>query len=192
MARDRKFTTAELFQATKQGLLQHGYEGFTFSLLAEQLDVSRGTIYKYYDNKDELITEFMLEEMNMFLHDLKKINDIKHFEDQFNQLFFIMFKNQDIHSLIEIGSHIQMSRNKKVSENKKRLDKLHLDMYDILSEFINNGKKEGILKPELPDNLLLGIIFQTIAIPNHSRVPTEEWVHSIKEIISHGMFKKDN
>ena len=35
--------------------------------VAEKLDVARGTLYKYYDNKNELITDFMLHEMNLYL-----------------------------------------------------------------------------------------------------------------------------
>ena len=42
MARERKFSLEELFQTTKQLLLDYGYEGFTFSLLADQLEVARG------------------------------------------------------------------------------------------------------------------------------------------------------
>ncbi|HLU21663.1 MAG TPA: TetR/AcrR family transcriptional regulator [Bacillaceae bacterium] len=188
MARVRKFTTAELFQATKQGLLQFGYESFTFSLLAEQLEVSRGTLYKYYENKEELITDYMLFEMNLFLQELREIHHQNSFEEQFDFLFDLIFKNEEIHQLIAMGNQINTNISNKANENKKELDRLHLEMYQILSGFIQNGKKEGQLKSELQDSLLLGIIFQTVAIPNHSRVPKDEWVRSIKDIIRHGMF----
>ena len=75
MARERKFSTDDLFQASKQLLLQHGYEGFTFSLLADQFDVCRA-LYKYYENKEELITDFMIYEMGKFLFELKEIKTI--------------------------------------------------------------------------------------------------------------------
>lgn len=188
LARERKFTTDELFQATKEGLLSSGYEGFTFSLLAERLEVSRGTLYKYYENKDELITDFMLFEMNVFLEELKEINDKESFEEQFEYLFLLMFKNQEIHQLIEMGSQVQTKSSKKAFENRAQLDQLHLEMYHILSQFIQKGKSEGKLKSNLPDSLLLGMIFQTVAIPNHFNIPSDEWVESIKEVIRHGMF----
>lgn len=57
MARERKFTRDDLYETTKYMLLENGYEGFTFSKLAEKLNVSRGAIYKYFNNKDELITD---------------------------------------------------------------------------------------------------------------------------------------
>lgn len=188
LVRERKFSTEGLFKSTKQTLLEHSYEGFTFALLAEKLEVSRGTLYKYYENKEELISDFMIYEMNHFLVELKKIHDYIDFESQFDFLINVIFKDHTIPKLIEMGIQIPSDINEKVRENKEKLDLLHLKMYQHLQDFIRLGRKENILKPHLPDGLLLGMIFQTINIPNHFGVPRDEWIHSIKEIITSGMF----
>ncbi|MBU8918036.1 TetR/AcrR family transcriptional regulator [Neobacillus sp. 114] len=188
MARERKFSTEELFQYTKQLLLEHGYEGFTFSLLAERLEISRGAIYKYFENKEELITDFMLFEMKYFLAELKEIAELNDFDRQFEFLFELIFRNREIHQLIEIGRQIPSSLNEKVRNNTQNLEKMHLEMYSYMQNFVTLGKGENKLKPHIPDVLVLGIIFQTIAIPNHFGIPQDLWVQSIKEIISHGMF----
>ncbi|AST90204.1 TetR/AcrR family transcriptional regulator [Sutcliffiella cohnii] len=190
MAREKKFSTEDLFQATNHLLLQHGYEGFTFSILADHLNVSRGALYKYYENKEELITDFMLYEMNLFLVELREIDHVDGFEEQFEFLIQLIFKNKSIHKLIEIGSSIPTNVSAKAKENRDKLDLLHLEMYKNLQGFIELGKKERMLKEDIPNGLLLGIIFQSIAIPNHFGVPYSIWVESIKEILSHGMFKK--
>lgn len=85
MARERKFTEEELFVAVKHILLAQGYEGFTFSLLADRLEVSRGAIYKYYENKESLITQFMVYEMDQFIHELEKINQLNGYDLPSNQ-----------------------------------------------------------------------------------------------------------
>lgn len=77
MARERKFSKDDLFRNVKHILLQHGYEGFTISLLADMLEVSRGALYKYYVNKNELITQFMIYEMEQFIGELKQINNLQ-------------------------------------------------------------------------------------------------------------------
>ncbi|MCM3570694.1 TetR/AcrR family transcriptional regulator [Neobacillus mesonae] len=180
MARERKFTTDELFEATKQLLLHQGYEGFTFGLLADNLKVSRGAIYKYYENKEELITNFIFYEMDQFLLKLKKINQHQGFEAQFHFLLNLIFSYSDIQKLIKIGQQLPGYQDK--------FKTLHSDMYQYLQGFIELGKKEGKLKRHLPNNLILGYIFQSVAIPNHSGIPHSEWASSIKEIICHGMF----
>lgn len=188
MARERKFTIEDLFTAVKQILLERGYEAFTFSLLAERLDVSRGAIYKYYDNKEDVITDFMIYEMELFVHELKEIDNQNGFEEQFNFLINLIFEKKDVHRLIGVAQHILASYDEKASVNKEKLEKLPLEMYQCLQSFILLGKKERKLKPHISDSLMLGFIFQSIAIPNHYQVPQGEWVSSIKEMISHGMF----
>ena len=41
-------------------------------MLAEKLNITRAALYKYFNNKDELITEYMAFEMERFLQDLEK------------------------------------------------------------------------------------------------------------------------
>jgi AcrR family transcriptional regulator len=190
MARERKFSTDELFQATKLLLLKHGYEGFTFSLLADYLHVSRGAIYKYYENKEELISEFMLYEMNHFLDDIKEIERIYDFQDQLDFLIRIMFKNDKIQPLIEMGKEIPINTNQKARINKEKLEMLHLQMYHNLQGFVCKGKEEKKLNASIPDALILGYIFQSVSIPNHFGIPHKEWVDSIKEMLSHGILTK--
>lgn len=145
MARERKFSTAELFRETKQILLARGYEAFTLSQLAEQLNVSRGTIYKYYANKDELITSYMIYEMDQFLVHLNEIDKRNGFFAQFEYLMDLVFQNDNIDQLIEIGRQVS-SGSKKVKQNKEDLRKLHLKIYDRLHRWIRLGRKEGVLK----------------------------------------------
>ncbi len=188
LARERKFSTEELFQATESILQQHGYEGFTFSVLAERMDVSRGALYKYYKNKDELITDYMIYEMERFLKELRMIDQQGGFRPQFEFLLNLIFKNIKVHQIIAMSHHIQISKNEKAKANKAKLDAQHIDMYVYLQGFIQLGKAEGILKEHIPDTLILGYIFQTIAIPNHFGIEATEWIISIKEILMHGLF----
>ncbi len=192
MARERKFSTDELYRAVKQLLLEHGYDNFTISLLAEQLDVSRGTIYKYFENKEELLTEFMVREMDLFLLELKKVEAKRGFVAQFDYILELVFENTDFHQILSMASLIPAHLTKKALSNKKRLEQQHFEMYRLLADVIRLGKEEKKLKEHLPDSVILGFIFQVIAIPNYFGVPKPQWVASIKEILMHGMFEQDN
>ena len=189
MARERKFSLEELFKATKELLLIHGYEGFTFSLLAEKLNVSRGTIYKYYENRDELIIDYMIHDMNRFLTDLKAIEQYHTFEDQFDFLLHMILERTEINKMILIFAQIPNNTTEKVKKNQEFLFQLHQDMYRYLQSLIDLGRKDKKLKPHLPDGLILGFIFQSTAIPNHFQVPRDKWVQSIIEIIKDGVFE---
>ena len=47
------------------------------------MEVSRGSIYKYYENKDELISEFLMYEMNRFLQGFSELDKSGDFQTQF-------------------------------------------------------------------------------------------------------------
>ncbi|WP_245844182.1 TetR/AcrR family transcriptional regulator [Oceanobacillus rekensis] len=190
LGRDKKFTEQDLYAATKKILVKNGYQGFTFSLLAKELQVSRATLYKYYDNKDELITNYMVFEMDSFLEKLKEIDNYQNFEQQFDFLINIIFADSEIHQIRSMAFEIPAT-NEKVKENNLKLKSQHKDMYEMLQKFVSLGKVNHQLKADLPDPLILGLIFQTVDIPNHFGVPQVEWIASIKEIIRHGMFTKD-
>ena len=187
MARERKFTKKKLYETTKNTLLQHNYNGFTISKVADELNVSRGNIYKYFDNKEELITEYMLYEMEKFLVELKNINEYHGFHAQFDFLLDVILEDNETHQVRGMVFHVP-AINRQVKNNLERLKELHQDMYKYLQDFVNLGRQEGILRDSIPDGLILGFIFQTVDIPNHFNIPEEKWKTSIKEIIRHGMF----
>lgn len=188
MPRDRKFTKDSLFQATKDILLDSGYESFTFSILAKRLNVSRGALYKYYQNKDELVMDFMLYHMNQFMEDLRGIKNYSDFTAQFNFLIRLMYKHSQIHQILKASQHIPADANTETQDSKERLNRMHHDMYTQLQGFIELGRKEKVLKPDISDDLILVLIFQLVEIPNHSGIPREEWIKQVTGILSHGMF----
>ena len=189
MTRERKFSTPEIFKATNSLLLRYGYEGFTFSLLAESLDVSRAAIYKYYPNKEELIIDYMVYEMTKMLIDLQKIDQSATFTAQLNELITLIFTYKDIHQILGMVHQFKESSSAVIMEKKKQLEKLHLDMYQSLEGLMVQGKKEKVLRDTLSNDVILGCIFQSIAIPNHRGIPENEWIQSIKDVVCYGIFE---
>ncbi len=189
MARERKFTTTELYQATENLLLEQGYDAFTFSLLADRMSVSRGVLYKYYENKDELISDYMIHEMERFLLQMNEIGERVGFMEQFDFLLQLIFKQVHIPQIIDISHRVFVSQDQKVQEQKARLDAQRLEMYARLHDFIQLGKHEGYLKRQIPDSVLLGFIFQSFIIPNHFKIEQALWIQSIKDVLQTGVMQ---
>ncbi|OQP05611.1 TetR family transcriptional regulator [Geobacillus sp. 46C-IIa] len=190
MARERKFSLDELFGQTKQLLLEHGYEGFTFGLLAERLGVARSAIYKYFENKEELITAYMVNEMEHVFAKLKHIHSYPTFDEQFRFLLDFILYHNDLHKMISIGKRIPETH-PKVQENKRRLEQFHERMYEELQSLIQRGKQEGKMKRHLPDQVILGYIFQSVVVPHFPGISLAEWAESIREIIMYGVMNRN-
>jgi AcrR family transcriptional regulator len=59
MAKPDKRT--EIVRAALELIAEHGFHGAPMSLIAERAGVAAGTIYRYFENKDVLITELVHE-----------------------------------------------------------------------------------------------------------------------------------
>jgi TetR/AcrR family transcriptional regulator, repressor of fatR-cypB operon len=190
MARERKFSTEDLFSVVEKILLENGYESLTFGRLADDLHISRGAIYKYYDNKEDLVLEYMIHKMRQFFNELKLMENEPNFEAQFDYLFQVMFRFSAIVQIL-VRVHLDpFEQNEKLAKNKEKMDQYHMKIYKEMEQFIQSGKEEGILREDLPNQLILAMILQTVVMPNHFQIPQKEWMESIKSIIRHGMFKK--
>jgi AcrR family transcriptional regulator len=50
-----------ILEATLELIAEHGFHGTAMSTVAEKADVGAGTIYRYFDSKEDLITQLYLE-----------------------------------------------------------------------------------------------------------------------------------
>ncbi len=189
VAREKKFSTEDIYLQTHDLLIKEGYENFSFSLLAESLHVSRAAIYKYYTNKDELINDYLIGQMEQMMEDFNQTEWSLDYSEKFDQLFELIFKYRETHL---ISNAILHSKIKVSPEKQKRKEAVSADVhghfFKYIQQFIQTGKKNGQLKKELPDSLIVGMIFHSINIPDHSDLSLQERAYFIKTIIKNGIF----
>lgn len=188
MARERKFTTKDIFEVTKKLLLELGYERYNIGLVAEKLNVSRAAIYKYYTNKDELIVDFMIAEMDEMLEQFNTIEDTAPFEDQLNKIIDTIFASKDLHQILTFAHQIDAKENETIVQKLDLLNEQHLLLYKPLMQLIAKGKKDKKIHQNLPDSIMISFIFQSITIPNHMNEPKEVFFEAIRTLILNGLF----
>ncbi|WP_029498790.1 TetR/AcrR family transcriptional regulator [Kurthia huakuii] len=189
MGRDKKFSTQDLWQATHELIVETGYQGFSMSLLATKLHVSRAAIYKHYPNKEELLIEFMVEKIRYSVTLLSEIDFTQRFEEQLRDLLERMFQLKDLHQILGMASTIE-DVSPIITEKKQILSTMHHKLYAPLNQLIDEGKKQGFIAPSRNNFLLLGFIFQTIDIPNHAGLPLDTFIAEIQDLILHGISNK--
>lgn len=190
MAREKKFSTEDIYMETHKLLLSVGYDKFSFGLLASSLNVSRAAIYKYYTNKDELIYDYMVSEMEKMVDDLNKIEWILDYPSQFQQLFSLIFDYSDIHQISFMIPSNGKTESEKMKEKKQQSRVLHKLFFEQIQQFIQVGQDKGYIKKTIPVSLIIELIFHSVTIPNRSGLSQEERAHFLQEIICQGMFIK--
>ncbi|MFF2591149.1 TetR/AcrR family transcriptional regulator [Peribacillus butanolivorans] len=182
--------TVDLFLCTKKLIIQTGYEGFTIGQLATQLDVTRSAIYKYYQNKDELLLDFMVEEMKNTLASFSSLSESLPFLEKINLLLQKIFTHKDLHLILGIQDVIPTKGDPQLEAKKNHLSLMHRELYKPLIHVVQQGKIEGFIEMDMPNELLLGFIFQSISIPNHSGMNAEQVLIYTKKLILNGILKK--
>lgn len=189
MAREKKFSKNDIYLQTHNLLIKEGYEKFSFSLLAKSLKVSRAAIYKYYTNKDELISDYLVGQMKQMMEEFNQINWSLDYTDQFNQLFELIFKYREVHLISNDLPHDKMVISTEKQKQKEIISgEVHEHFFNYIQQFIQTGKTKGYIKKEIPDSLIVGIIFHSINIPDHSNLNSTERAYFIKMIIKNGIF----
>lgn len=186
MGREKKFSRVELWNATRELILEVGYIGFTFSLLAEKLHISRAAIYKQFHVKEELIIDYMVYEMEYSIELLQSIDATKDFDTQLSDLLRKMYSMKDVHRALGFATTIP-SITEHVTYQKQKLSTMHRDLYAPLVRIIDKGKEEGKIALQRSSAMLLGFIFQTIDVPNFEKLTSEDLVQEMKEFILYGL-----
>jgi AcrR family transcriptional regulator len=189
MGRDRRFDEADIFLYTKRLIIKTGYEGFTIGQLAAQLNVSRAAIYKYYQNKDELLLDFMLGEMKKTVESFSSIPKELPFLEKIELLLKKIMEYKDLHLILGMQEVISTKDAPLLEGKKQQLSGMHLELYMPLIHLVQQGKIEGYIEMDMPNELILGFIFQSISIPNHSGLNAETVFVFTKKLILNGILK---
>jgi len=176
MTRKKKFNEESIMKATEDLLLERGYDHFHFKALAERLEISRSTIYEYYANKEELIKAYMQRVMNSIFVELMLIESIESPLDQLKQLLNLFLRYYKIR-------HVFHSPEVVFSENMQDMMKDLQKIREKIVEIIQKGKKMGYFRSDIPEDLIVTLIFYTIEIPhlspNGDMEATSEYLYKI-------------
>jgi len=66
-------TTAAIMEATYRALCDHGYPDTSISTITDEFDKSRSLLYYHYENKDELLADFLRYLLDQLEADLQTI-----------------------------------------------------------------------------------------------------------------------
>lgn len=182
----KKIQHVELMKQTESLLLEQGYGGFNFSALSTLLGVGRSTLYEYYSSKDELIVAYMNELMESYINELSMIVDQKDAKTQLLQLIELMIKYAHIHNILKIIPLLQSDADV-VKKMKENFITDHLHIINDIQIIINNGKQKKIIREEIPTDVLVNILFNTINKPSSLKIDNKAWAKWIWEIIYVGM-----
>lgn len=174
-----------ILKAAEEVFSHKGYHNSTLDEIVKIADTGKGTVYKYYKNKEMLFYTLMSQKNNQFMKELNQVyNSSTAFTDRFMGFFRTMVEFMDenkvlwsvlFFEILGVSGGWQLHWNsekqnydvevnwgpvpsQKDVEMKTRYADIIRGEIEILIDILNGGEKEGFLRPN-PD---VGIMAQNM------------------------------
>jgi AcrR family transcriptional regulator len=188
-------TRDEILNSAVQLFSKKNYHAVTMTEISNGAGVSKGTLYWYFDSKEELFREIALTGMEYFHDEFEDIaqKDITT-NDKIYQLICFVLK-----TLAEHLNMLDVFRNnvELISvEFKNVIENSHQKNINIVSKIIKQGIKEGVIKSENPTDMaimILSVLFtpQTKELLDNS-TKVEKKINFIYDFIMNGISRKEH
>lgn len=149
-----------ILSATLDLIFEKGFHGTPMSLVAQRADVGAGTIYRYFKNKEDLISELLWSVKRDMVASLLKGHDKKaSIQDRYRRIIrnLIDYLKSDPKKFRFID---QFTFSPFI--NAKAQAEISLFMKQSLMDLYDSGIKEKAIKP-MPFELLFALVYGTVS-----------------------------
>lgn len=152
----------KIVRALKQLLVQKDFNSITTAEIAKTAGVTEGLIYKYFNDKRDLLYKVLLELFELFLRQMKK--DLSGIEGALNKLRAIIqfslywYDRQRVFTrilLIEVRNSPDFYESSAYQQCVREYSKI---ITDIINEGIQNGEIQKNIKPSVIRQVIQGSI----------------------------------
>ena len=162
---------SRILQAAGQVFAQNGFSQSTIAMIAKNAGVADGTIYLYFKNKEELLTQFFENKMRVIFEKfLEAVSGADSAEEKLRNLIRMHFaefqKDKDMAVLYQVETH----SNVRMAEDQIReMSKMYMD---IISLIVEQGQEQGLIRKDLYLSLVKRMIIGSLDEVINT------WIHS--------------
>lgn len=177
-----------IFESMLDLIKDHGFHGAPMSLVAKNAGVAAGTIYHYFESKDQLILElhaYNKSRIGKVVHEAlqEQLRYKEIFMRVWSNIFEFYIKNTNV--LIFFEQYINSPYNTNRCPNQ-----FEGELFNFFKKGVENGELKN-LKPEVLMILMLGSINSVAKIHQFANIPINKTdLEQIVHILWEGMSKK--
>lgn len=156
-----------------------GFHSTKMEDIAIAAGVGKGTLYGYFDNKQNIFDEACIEYVDLIIYNIKHISNMdKKFKDKVVILFNEKLKMESAFANMSIDNIL--SNKNIISEKtvKTILGKIS-EMYRLISTIVDQGKDEGVVVKNVQSEIIACLIVG--AMSEYLRLKSHNKVYEIKE-----------
>jgi TetR/AcrR family transcriptional regulator, fatty acid metabolism regulator protein len=141
----KEFRVREILEAARRVMARYGMQGTTVDRVAEEAKVAKGTIYLYFQSKDELVHAAVLEGLREMVAETVRSDDpsmppLDRIRNLIRAQYRIQASNQDFLKTLIIGNSLDIEVESQAGRDFMRVYAGHLDFVaSVLQDAIDRG-----------------------------------------------------
>jgi TetR/AcrR family fatty acid metabolism transcriptional regulator len=141
----KEFRVREILEAARRVMARYGMQGTTVDRVAEEAKVAKGTIYLYFQSKDELVHAAVLEGLREMVAETVRSDDssmppLDRIRNLILAQYRIQASNQDFLKTLIIGNSLDIEGESQAGRDFMRVYAGYLDFVaSVLQDAIDRG-----------------------------------------------------
>ncbi|CCU80177.1 Transcriptional regulator, TetR family [Halanaerobium saccharolyticum subsp. saccharolyticum DSM 6643] len=188
-------TRNKILESAVELFSKSNYHAVSMTEIANGADISKGTLYWYFDSKEELFREIAVNGMDYFYNQFKRIAQTdKNSEEKINNLIQFVLNTlvKHLNMLDVFRNNVELISN----DFKNNIEAKHQKNIDIVAEIIKQGIDEGLIKDEKPcdiSTMLLSVLFTPHTNELFEKAENKESkIKFIYDFIMNGISRKEH
>ncbi|MEM8966206.1 MAG: TetR/AcrR family transcriptional regulator [Bacteroidota bacterium] len=194
----------QILSAADLVLIDVGVEDFTIDQVAERANIAKGTVYKYFKSKDEILAEISTKAIGLLLQIFQQATaSHTHSVEKLKAICWAAYRYYQTHlAYHELLAYIERPD---FNIDFQGYTKISQSIQEFCENIITEGQQKGEIKPSLNPELLVRVIWATNIgviqfvqtkqklIQNIHDTPIDEMVNISVQIMADGISatKKD-
>jgi TetR/AcrR family fatty acid metabolism transcriptional regulator len=181
-----------IIEAAVKVIARHGYHQAQVSKIAREASVADGTIYLYFDSKDDVLISLFKEKMGAFIQVTRaRIEQLERADERLRELIYMHLWQLSQDRDFAIVTQIELRQsNPAIRAGINQVLKEYLNLID---EVIFLGKQQGIFREDVEHRVARKMIFGTLDeavtswIMNEREYNLVSLVEPIHNLFIHGL-----
>lgn len=185
-----------IIDAAVKVIARHGYHQAQVSKIAREASVADGTIYLYFDSKEDVLISLFREKMGLFTETIReRIEKMERAEDQLRELIYLHLHQLSLNRDFAVVTQIELRQsNPAVRAGINDVLKQYLNVID---QIILLGKKQRVFRQDVEHAVARKMIFGTLDeavtswVMNEREYELISLVEPLHNLFIHGLKKME-
>ena len=171
--REREIRSKDIIDAAENLFFSKGYDNVSMNDIAHETEMARGTLYKYFNNKNDIIAAIAIRASKIINEIFKKINEKDTGIEKIKTICLLYYDFYKQHKgYYEAYYHSGLFDNEG-SHNLENLRKIRKKTFQVVVNALNEGINDGTIREDI-DPIATALIMLSMSNAVNNLIPVTQ------------------